>query len=248
MKKWLINLAYPVFVAIAIIFIWYITSVIINVDIILPSPFEAFRNIFNYLVDLDFWVSVGYTLSRCLISFFVSFFTALILAILAFKYYYFKKIIDPLMSFIRAVPTMSIILILIIVFSPNTAPIIVSFIVICPTLYQNFYASINEVDIKIIEMVNFYKVPIKRQILKFYVPTLFPSIVLNSSSGFSLNFKLVIAAEALAQCFNSIGNLMQYAKINIEIEKLFALTIICVIFSFIFEFLIKLLLRGKRYD
>lgn len=68
-----------------------------------------------------------------------------------------------------------------------------------------------------------------------------PIIIDNSASTFSLNIKLVIAAEALAITKNSIGKLMQYTKINLEVEKLFALTIIAIILSYISEALMRLL-------
>ncbi len=153
------------------------------------------------------------------------------------------------MAFIRAIPTMAIILILIISIAPEGTPIVVAGIVICPTLYQSFLTSLKQIDQKLVEMTNIYHVSKKNQIFKFYIPTVLPGILENSATGFSLNIKLIIAAEAMAQTRNSIGKLMQYAKISIEIEKLFALTIIAVILSVISEALIKLFKRVVcRYD
>lgn len=249
MKKVLINLLYPITVIIAILLIWYIASIIINVEIILPTPYVAFQNLGQYLGEVSFWVALGWTFLRCLESFIIAFILALLLSLLAYLSKPAEKFINPLVGFIRAVPTMAIIFILIIALSPNNAPLVVACIVISPTLYQTFLAGFKQIDNNLVEMVNVYKVPKSKQIAKFYIPSMLPVIFSNSATGFSLNIKLIIAAEALAQTSNSIGKLMQYAKINIEIEKLFALTIIAVVLSVISEFSIKLIMkRVCTYD
>ncbi len=249
MKKLLFNSIYPIAVILMVLVIWYFACWWIDVELILPTPAQAFIHIGAYLKDISFWVSLGWTYLRCIESFLIAFLIALGLAVLAYSKKEAEKFINPFMAFIRAIPTMAIILILIISIAPEGTPIVVAGIVICPTLYQSFLTSLKQIDQKLVEMTNIYHVSKKNQIFKFYIPTVLPGILENSATGFSLNIKLIIAAEAMAQTRNSIGKLMQYAKISIEIEKLFALTIIAVILSVISEALIKLFKRVVcRYD
>ncbi len=249
MKKLLFNSIYPIAVILMVLLIWYFACWWIDVEIILPTPAQAFIHIGAYLKDISFWVSLGWTYLRCIESFLIAFLIALGLAVLAYSKKEAEKFINPFMAFIRAIPTMAIILILIISIAPEGTPIVVAGIVICPTLYQSFLTSLKQIDQKLVEMANIYHVSKKNQIFKFYIPTVLPGILENSATGFSLNIKLIIAAEAMAQTRNSIGKLMQYAKISIEIEKLFALTILAVILSVISEALIKLFKRVVcRYD
>lgn len=249
MKKLLFNSIYPIAVILMVLVIWYFACWWIDVELILPTPAQAFIHIGAYLKDISFWVSLGWTYLRCIESFLIAFLIALGLAVLAYSKKEAEKFINPFMAFIRAIPTMAIILILIISIAPEGTPIVVAGIVICPTLYQSFLTSLKQIDQKLVEMTNIYHVSKKNQIFKFYIPTVLPGILENSATGFSLNIKLIIAAEAMAQTRNSIGKLMQYAKISIEIEKLFALTIIAVILSVISEGLIKLFKRVVcRYD
>ena len=249
MKKLLFNSIYPIAVILMVLVIWYFACWWIDVELILPTPAQAFIHIGAYLKDISFWVSLGWTYLRCIESFLIAVLIALGLAVLAYSKKEAEKFINPFMAFIRAIPTMAIILILIISIAPEGTPIVVAGIVICPTLYQSFLTSLKQIDQKLVEMTNIYHVSKKNQIFKFYIPTVLPGILENSATGFSLNIKLIIAAEAMAQTRNSIGKLMQYAKISIEIEKLFALTIIAVILSVISEALIKLFKRVVcRYD
>ncbi|MDE7161211.1 MAG: ABC transporter permease subunit [Anaeroplasmataceae bacterium] len=235
MKKLLVNLIYPLVVILVILFIWYLACMWINVDLILPSPAQAFIHLGEYLREKEFWVSLGWTYLRSIEGFLIAFGIALVCSVLAYAFAEVEKFMNPFMAIVRAIPTMAILLILIIVIHPSQTPLVVAGIVICPTLYQAFLSGFHQIDKKLIEMVNAYHVSKKDQIFKFYIPSMKPVILEHTATTFSLNIKLVIAAEALAQTRNSIGKLMQFAKINIEIEKLFALTIIAVILSLISE-------------
>lgn len=243
MKRLMSNILYSFAVIIIVLLIWYIASIIIDVELILPTPYIAFKNIGFFLGSGDFWVSLGWTYLRCIESFLLAFCIALVCAVLAYLSPTVEKLLNPFMGIVRAIPTMAIILILIIILRPHNTPIVVAGIVICPVLYQSFLTSLKTIDDKLVEMVEVYRVPKSKQIFHFYIPSVLPSVFSHCASGFSLNIKLIIAAEALAQTGNSIGKMMQFAKINIEIEKLFALAIIAIVISLISEALVRLLQR-----
>lgn len=243
MKKTLENILYPLFVVLIVFLIWQIAAWIIDVDLILPRPLAAIQNIGALFKNASFWTSLGWTYLRSLESFGLAFLIALLCSIFAYINRSCEKIFNPLMAIVRAIPTMSIILILVISLTPRIAPVIVSFIVISPTLYQSFLAGFKGIDQNLVEMVELYKVPKKKQIIKFYIPSVLPTILDNSAAGISLTIKLVIAAEALAQTRNSIGRMMQGAKVALEVEQLFALTILAVILSLFSEWLIRFIAK-----
>lgn len=249
-KKILINAAYPAGVAAAVLLVWYLASLAVGVTLILPTPGEAFGEFAAYLKSAEFYVNLGSTVLRSLYGFLLSFIIAAVLSLLALNGVV-KKIVSCLMAVVRAVPTMSVILILVMVFSPDTAPVTVALIVICPTLYSQFSASIESIDPKLIQMSRIYKVGLKDRIFKLYLPNMADGILEGCANGISLNIKLVIAAEALALPVKSIGKMMWYSKAMLEAEKLFALTIAAVILSVAAESIIRLikrLLLRWKYD
>lgn len=248
MKKLLVNLIYPLAVVLLILLIWYLACWWIGVDLILPTPSQALLDLKELIKDSSFWVSLGWTYLRCLEGFFIAFGIALLCSVMAYAFNEVEKFLTPFMAIIRSIPTMAILLILIIMIHPSQTPIIVAGIVICPTLYQAFLTGFHQIDKKLIEMANVYHVAKKKQIIQFYIPSMKPVILENSASAFSLNIKLVIAAEALAQTRNSIGKLMQFAKVNLEVERLFALTIVAVILSILSEAFLHLLKRVLCHD
>ena len=123
MKQMILNLLYPLFVLLLVLLIWQIAAWSIDVDLILPTPLAAFQNLKEYLEDSKFWISVGWTLLRCLESFFFAFIVALACSLLAYLNKTCEKLFNPFMAFIRAIPTMAIILILVISISPSQAQI-----------------------------------------------------------------------------------------------------------------------------
>ena len=243
-KKILLNILFPVVVTAAIFLIWAIAAASIGASLILPSPAAAIREFFAYFADASFWRALGNTMWRSLYSFLISFVLAFALAALAYRFPLAKRLADHCVAFIRAVPTMSVILILIIWLNASLAPAVVAIIVIFPTLYSAFSASIGGVDAGLVEMCRVYGVSTKDKLCKLYIPHMARGVFEGSASGFSLNIKLVIAAEALAHTARSIGNMMDFAQALLETEKLFALTIAAVVLSVACEWLIKLIGRA----
>lgn len=239
-------------IVLTLLLLWHLLSILIDEQLFLPTPATTFKAFFALFTSKTFYKSVGYTVLRSIFAFFFSFFIAIFLAIISAIKPTFSKVISPFMSMIRAVPTMAIILLLIIWISPAIAPVVISVIVICPTLYSQFLTSIFSVDKGLLQMSKVYKVPKKKIIFQLYLPNIADGIFEASASCFSLNIKIVIAGEALAQTIFSIGKEMNFAKIWLETPNLLAYTLVAILLAVAFEFLIrkigKLVTRRKKYD
>ncbi|HIY77927.1 MAG TPA: ABC transporter permease subunit [Candidatus Borkfalkia excrementavium] len=238
-KKIILNIVYPVAVVAAVFAVWAIAAKVKGIPVILPSPKSAFSALGKLLSGSYFWRSLAGTLWRACYSFLISFFIALVLAVLAKSSRHAAGVIQPFMSVVRAVPTMAIIYILIIWFSRSLAPVVVAIVVICPTLYSVFLSAIASVDPKLYEMSKVYRVRKADVVFKLYIPNMAPALFEGSASGFSLNVKLIIAAEALASTEDSLGLIMKGSNMNLETARLFAVTIAAVLLSVICEWAIR---------
>lgn len=242
MKRLLINLLYPFIVLFALILLWYLCSLIVNTSLILPNPFICIKEAFKYFLKLSFYKVLLFTIIRSLVSFLLSFILAFLLVLLGLKFQKVNHILEIIIAIIRGIPTMAIILILIIWMRSSLTPIIVAFIVSLPIIYQSLKSSFKMVDTDLLEMASIYNLTKKKKVYIYYNETL-GSIFDIISSNLSLNLKLVIAAEAMALSKNAIGTLMQYDKVYLETEKLFALAIIAVILGFLIEVIVKIVKR-----
>lgn len=242
------NLLYPFIGFAAIALLWEIAALSVGESLILPTVGETIKESARLIFSAEFISAYFGTLLRALISFSVSLVLALALAVLSFLFKPLGRMFLPIISIIRALPTMSVILLLMLWTSSKVTPVVVAALVIFPTLYAAFYGEFNALDNRIIEMCSFYKVKKSRLFSTYVLPTVLPPLVGSSASAFSLTIKLTVAAEVLAQTGRSIGLLMQNAKVYFETPTLFALTLLTIATCIILEGVISLILKkvGKR--
>jgi len=67
------------------------------------------------------------------------------------------------------------------------------------------------------------------------LPQALPSVFTAIGSGISLNFKLMVAAEVLAQTAKSIGYMLNVSKAYFETAEMMALVVIAILFGVIVE-------------
>lgn len=240
----LISRFFPLLVIAVLIAVWWIAALVIGVGYILPTPQAAFEQLLHYLVQAEFYRALGGTLLRALIGFVCSGAIALALAVASALCRPLRRVCNPLMAVVRAVPTMSVIFLLILWFTAGRAPAVVALIVVCPTLYSAFLAAIDGVDPALIEACKAYRVSRRDLLVRLYLPNMAEGLFEGCASGISLNLKLVVAAEAIAQTADSIGKMMQYSNIWLETEKLFALTVAIMLCGIVLEWGIRLI--GRR--
>ena len=243
-KKIWLDILYPAIVVVATLLIWQISAMLLDATLVLPSPKDAFLQFFKYFVQKKFWIALGYTFWRSVYSFAIAFVVAMVLALGCILSTTVRKLTMPLIAIVRSIPTMSIILILVICVSPKIAPAVVAVIVTAPTLFSVFLGAVDSVDKKLVQMSKVYKVSTKDMVTKLYLPNMASQLFEGCAGGFSLNVKLIIAAEALAYTSDSIGKLMQFAKINIEPTQLFALMLFAVLLGVLTEAIIRFI--GKK--
>lgn len=228
---------------ITLLFLWQLVSLKINNDIYLPTLEQVFISIKEIILEEYFILNVFSTISRCILSFFVALITALILGIISNSFNVINNFLTPITSIARSIPNMVLIVLTLIWFNKEISPYIVVFIMVFPILYDVILSSIKNIDKKILEMANLYKISKKDKIFKIYLPAIKFSILSILSSTISLGFKIVIAGEVYGQPVYGIGAMIQSEKVNFNTTAIFAWIIIIVIISYLLNLIEKILLR-----
>jgi len=151
--------------------------------------------------------------------------------------------LTPITSLARSIPNMVLIVLTLIWFNKESAPYIVVFIMVFPVLYDAVLGSMKNIDKRILEMADLYKIGRKEKILKIYLPAIKFSLISILSSTISLGFKIVIAGEVYGQPKYGIGAMIQSEKVNFNTTGIFAWIIIIIIISSLLNLIEKLLLR-----
>jgi NitT/TauT family transport system permease protein len=244
---------YTVLSFILLLAIWKIISVIVNSAIIIPSPEITLISLFNLIKTRDFFIIILFSLERGLIGFTLSFFLGLLAGFAAGFNRTFNKIFEPFLVIIRSTPVMTIILIALIWFKANNVPIFASFLMSFPIICTNVIEGIKNIDPKLLEMSKIYRIKRTRVIKEIYLPSIVPFLTAAISTSFGIGWKVVIAAEVLSQPKYAIGSSLQNSKIYLNINDVFAWTIVAILIGYLFERLIRFIekksLKWKReYD
>ena len=231
----------PLITLAILVIVWYIAAVFANSRLIFPTPVDTFFALIDVFKTGAFYRSLLGSFVRTVSSFSIAFVCAILLALLSNAFYIVERLMYPIILIVRATPTMSVIFLCLIWFSSKISPMIVAVAVIFPVMYSSILTAIKSCDNKLLEMSKVYKVPSHKVITKLYLPFVADKVYSDAISAISLNVKLIIAAEALAQTSKSLGVLMQISKLNLETATLFAYTVSALIMSFLLECALKLI-------
>lgn len=228
--------------------LWLIAYEAAGNDYLIPSLGASLRETGRILSAPGFWRAFGGTFSRTLFAFFLSFAAALVCSVVAYLLPAFGRFLSPLISVVRSLPTMAVILIILVWTTPSTAPVIVAFLALFPMLCAGMGAALAAVPPDLIEMSRIYRVPVQKRIFCLYLPCAAPYMLREGAAALSFSLKLVVSAEVLANTYQSLGGLLQEAKLYAEMPRLFALTLTVIAVGFLLEgagALIARLARGR---
>lgn len=223
--------------------IWQGLALLINNEIYLPKVMVVLRESLNIIKDSLFFVTVGATLYRTLISFVLAITLATSLGLLSVIFPKTKIILEPFNAIGKTIPTLVLVVLALIWFNKDVAPYIVGFAIAFPIIYEGVINSVLGIDKEIIEMAKIYEVSESVKVKKIYIPTIKNYLIGILVSTFSLVFKVVVAGEVHGQPKFGIGSAVQLEKINFNTPGIFAWILIIALLSIVFEWVNKILKR-----
>ncbi len=225
----------------AILVLWVVEANRLDNKYILPTISATLNSFFELFTFTEFYNALLATLIRTIIAFVTSFAIALLLALLGKKFPLSLKFVNPVIAIIRVLPTVAVVLLLVFWTSTESnAAIIVTLLVVLPTLFTGITNALNSVDEKQLEMCKVFNVPYRKVLFKVQIPQIMPQMLKVIGGGISLNLKLMVAAEVLSHTAVSIGYLMQASQLYYA-SRLMALVLVTIIIGVLIELLFNLL-------
>ena len=230
----------------SLIAIWKIASLIINKDIILPSPEATLKEIITIIRTKVFYIAIYNTVKRATIGFVISFGAAVITGIIAGLVKPVFYLLKPIVLLQKSVPTMAVAIWVLMWLDAEKAPIVVAALIIFPIIYNNVVHGIKSVDPKLIEMAHIYKLDKKTIIKDIYIPSIKSFLLSATSISVGLNLKIIIAAEVLSQANISIGTMFQQEKASLNTAGVLAWAFIAVVIAAVFDYVFYII--QERYS
>jgi NitT/TauT family transport system permease protein len=234
-KDKILNLLLPLLTVGCILIIWSVFARVIDNQFLLPNLKLTFTSLITLFGSGEFYLAFVYTFLRSVVAFIVSFILATTLALIGNANQTIKRVIKILISICRALPSIAVVLLLLFWTNSQVAPVIVTMLVVLPTVYTNVDNSLNEIDKDQLEMCKLFNVDKKVVLTKVKIPQIAPSMVNTIGSGLSLNLKLMVAAEVLSQTANSLGYMLNTSKVYFEIAMMIAIVLVTVILGIVIE-------------
>ena len=172
--------------------VWQILSMIIDQEILLPSPWRVIEAAVPLVTGLAFWKTVGLSIVRIVLGFTVALIVGCVLAVLTAKWQWFRTLMSPLLHIVRAAPVASFILMALVWIQKDRLPAFIAFLMVIPIVWANVEKGIRQTDRALLEMAKVYRLGFWRTLFKIWLPSVLPYLL-----AFSAGAMLYVVVEEL---------------------------------------------------
>lgn len=232
-----------------ILLFWEFAALAFDSELILPSPLPVLRKLASLALTVNFARAAAASLFRVVAGFLLALPVALVVGVASGLDDRARAFTRPFFSVVAATPVLSIILIALLWFGPERVPIFTALLMVFPVMATNVREGVGAVDRRLVECARAYRLTRTEQLRHVYLPSLLPFVIAGGRSSLSLSWKVVVAAEVLAQPERALGTGMQSAKAQLETTELMAWTAATVILAALCDVVLATLSRrGRRGD
>lgn len=219
--------------------IWVLISSLQENNFIFPSVGEIFKSLINSLSEPLFWSSFLYTIIRIFIVLLASLFLSIFLSFIYVWKKTFFTYFRPLIFLMKATPLAIISVYLWISLGADSAPYLITFLMIFPVSIEGFITALDQISSKYENMIKLENRSIFTKYFRLYLPMIFPFIIMTILQTFGMSLKVMIMGEYICQTKKSIGVLIYNSFSFLEMDVLISVIISVVIIVVIWELFIK---------
>lgn len=215
--------------------IWQILSIRVNRRIFLPSPNEVGKALIQIGKTREFYAAAGNSLVHVLSGFLLAVAAGSLLAVVSYQSRWLRALIQVPIKLIQATPVASFTILALVWISSRHLSILVSFLMVLPTITINVERGLLEAKKELLEIAQVYQMSLVRKIRYIYLPSVMPYFLSACSIGVGMSWKSGIAAEVIGISKHSIGNQLYQAKLYLMTPELFAWTFVVIGISILME-------------
>ena len=234
------------------VLIWWLLSLMPGVGVILAGPQDIIRKAHPELLndgssgEFERFLLVKHirwSFQRVLLGWAIAFAAAIPTAFLMGWYRTFRDIVDPWIQFLRTIPPIALIpMVILLMGTGEKAKITVIFITAFLVMTVTIYQGIRNLDYTLVKAAYTFGANDFSIFVRVVVPYTFPYILTAARLGVSTALTTLIAAE-MTGTFYGLGSMIQTAQIYFRMDKVM-LGIICIgIIGFILD---RLLLLAEK--
>lgn len=230
--------------------VWQIIAMNIGSNIIIVSPVDAAKRLFELTGDGAFWKSILFSSGRVMLGFAIGLAAGCVLAVVSAKIKLARTLFSPLITAMKSIPVASFTILALIWIGSKNLSVLISFLICVPTVCANMLEGMDQLDTKLTEMANVFRIPPWRKFVGIYLSQLLPYFRSAARLAIGLCWKSGVAAEVIGIPNGSIGEKLYKSKVYLETADLFAWTITVILLSWLCEkaFVLLIDILKKRVE
>lgn len=231
---------------ILLLLIYQIFTIINSNDFLFPGVNDILISVGKILGSKDALLLLS-LLGKILVVLVASFLLSLFIHFLNYQFKYNVDIINPFIFIIKACPFAIVSVYLYVIFfkTLEVVPYIICFLVVFPVVYEGVKQALS-IDKDIVSELSLLPGPRYMKFTRIYLPLALSPMLVTLLQGISLGVKVMVMAEYIVYLNNSIGLLINDAKVELDFSKVLAWLILLTTVIIIFDIAINLL--KKKMD
>lgn len=218
---------------------------------VLPPLKDIIFSFVELIKDKSLIINIFVSLKRVFFGFFISFLFASTFAILEYRYRKFIAYYGWFLQFMRNIPPLSLIPLLILWFGiGETSKLIIIILASFFPMYLNFEKGLLCCDPKLIEVGKVFNFSNKKIFLKIILPNALPDILVGLRLGLGYSYRAIIGAELIAAS-QGLGYMINFAKSMSRIDIVIVGIIVIGILGYLCDYIFKRLIiydRNKKFS
>ncbi len=223
--------------------VWELASLLLDSQILLVSPFQVVKRLFQMVGEGELFSTVWFTLSRISLGFLLGVACAFVFALLSARFKVVEILLWPYMITVKSIPVASFVVIALVLINKIWLSTLISFLIVLPIVYTNLLEGIRSVDKKMLEMATLFGMSFKKRLRFIWLPSVKSHFVASVKISLGLAWKSGVAAELIGVPEGSVGDALYYAKLHLSTADLFAWTVAVVLLAVSLEKLCLFLLN-----
>ncbi|HAX72046.1 MAG TPA: ABC transporter permease [Firmicutes bacterium] len=223
-------------------------SIVVDKPIVLPRSLAIFEALVEIIISSEFLFIVWATVARTWLAFGLMIILSLGLGVLAGYHKGVRLFLEPVVTFVRSVPTISVMIIFLMWFGRDVGPIYIISFVVFPILYEFVLGAFSMVSDELVDVCHLFG---SRGVEKFkalYYPHLLFQLRGGIKATLGLAFKVSVMSEVLAQTPRGIGQALNVEKTYLNMAGVFAWTLILIALVWGFEQLLQKVMKSNFFE
>jgi NitT/TauT family transport system permease protein len=129
---------------------WEILSITVDKEFLIASPPEVLVTLLQLAGSGSFWQTIFFSFARIVTGFIIAVLSGAVLAVLSYKSLILRELVMPLMKVIRSIPVASFIILALVWIRSVNLSVLISFLMVLPIIYINFFEGLKAADRKLL--------------------------------------------------------------------------------------------------